>query len=109
MSDKNMKIELLYFDDCPSWLNAQEILFETLKKLELPQSVDLVAVETQEDAIRHKFTGSPMIRVNGEDLFPTGQKNYALGCRVYQTPAGYMGWPTEEMVLQKLQPMIEQD
>lgn len=107
MSDMNMKIELLYFDDCPSWNNAQEILFGALKMLGFPLSVDLVAVETQEDAVHHKFTGSPMIRVNGEDLFPTGQENYALGCRVYQTPEGYKGWPTEEMVLEKLQAKID--
>lgn len=107
MSDINLKIELLYFDDCPSWNNAQEILLGSLKTLGLSQSVDLVAVETQEDAVHHKFTGSPMIRVNGEDLFPTGQENYALGCRVYQTPEGYKGWPTKEMVLEKLQSKID--
>jgi MerR family copper efflux transcriptional regulator len=46
------------------------------------------------------------IRVNGVDPFPTGQTNYALGCRVYQTPEGYKGWPTEEMVSVKLQPLV---
>jgi hypothetical protein len=42
--------------------------------------------------------GSPSIRVNGEDLFPVDHENYALGCRVYQTPDGLRGWPTVEML-----------
>jgi len=103
MSEKNLTVELLYFDNCPSWKNALEILNETMEKLNLPQGVSLIAVETQDDAVRNRFTGSPMIRVNGADLFPTEQENYALGCRVYQTPDGYRGWPTAEMTTDKLQ------
>jgi hypothetical protein len=59
-------------------------------------------VETQEEIEDNKFTGSPTTRINGEDLFPTVQTNYALGCRVYQTPDDYKGWPTEAMILEKL-------
>jgi len=74
--------------------------------LGISQEVALTPVETQEEAVENEFTGSPMIRVNGVDLFPTGQTNYALGCRVYQTPEGFRGWPTEEMVLEKLKPLL---
>ena len=102
MIDQNLTIELLYFDDCPSWRNAVDSLENSLKNLGIEQEVALIPVETQEEAVVNKFTGSPMIRVNGEDLFPTGQANYALGCRVYQTPAGYKGWPTEEMISENL-------
>ena len=106
MTEQKMKIELLYFDDCPSWQNAVVILNESLKKLGISQKVSLILVETQEDADENEFTGSPMIRVNGVDLFPTGQTNYALGCRIYQTPEGFKGWPTEEMISEKLQPIL---
>jgi len=106
MTNQNMMIEVLYFDDCPSWKNALDILDESLKKLGISQEVALIPVETQEEAEDNKFTGSPMIRVNGVDLFPTGQTNYALGCRVYQTPEGFKGWPTEEMISEKLQPLL---
>lgn len=106
MDEKTANIELLYFDGCPSWKNAQEILIHGLEKLGMPEKVALIAVETQEAAEAHRFTGSPTIRVNGEDLFPSGQSNYALGCRVYQTPNGYRGWPTEEMLMEKLRAMI---
>ena len=102
MVEKNLNIELLYFDHCPSWKNALDILEESLRNLGVSQDISLIPVETQEDAEANDFTGSPMIRVNGIDLFPTGQTNYALGCRVYQTQEGYRGWPTEDMVSEKL-------
>ncbi len=106
MTEQNMKIELLYFDDCPSWKNALDILDDSLKKMSISREVALISVETQEDAVESEFTGSPMIRVNGFDLFPTGQTNYALGCRVYQTTEGLKGWPTEKMVSEKLQTLL---
>lgn len=102
MTDQHWIIELLYFDDCPSWKNALAVLKESLNKLGISQNVSLIPVETQEEAEENEFTGSPMIRVNGMDLFPTGHSNYALGCRVYQTPQGYKGWPTEEMIVEQL-------
>ena len=106
MTDQNVKIELLYFDDCPSWKQALENLNESMSKTGISEEVTLIPVETQEDAQEYKFTGSPMIRVNGVDLFPTGQTSYALGCRVYQTPDGYKGWPTREMITEKLQTLL---
>ena len=106
MTNQNMNIELLYFDDCPSWKNPLDILEESLKNLGIVQKVSLIPVEIQEEAEKNKFTGSPMIRINGVDLFPTGQTNYTLGFRVYQTPGGYKGWPTEEMVSEKLNSII---
>lgn len=109
MVKQNQRIELLYFDDCPSWKKAYEVLSETLKELGLHQEVELILVETQEEAVKNKFTGSPMIKLNGEDIFPTGQENYALGCRVFQTPEGYKGWPTKEMVVSKLTQLIDQN
>ena len=108
MSEGNLTVELLYFDDCPSWRNALGILNDLLEKLGVSEKAILIPVETQEEADKNKFTGSPMIRVNGEDLFPTGQENYALGCRVYQTPDGFRGWPTEEMMEKQISKIINQ-
>jgi hypothetical protein len=55
-------------------------------------------VETDEEAIERQFVGSPTIRLDGEDLFPGGSEDYALGCRVYTTPEGLRGWPTGDMI-----------
>ena len=107
MSEGNLTIELLYFDDCPSWRNSLGILSDLLEKLGISEKTILISVETQEEAEKYRFTGSPMIRVIGEDLFPTSQENYALGCRVYQTPDGFQGWPTEEMIEERITQIIK--
>lgn len=96
--NKNLSIELLYFEDCPSWKMAQESLEGIIQKHNIEATVQLIRVETDQEARDHHFVGSPSIRVNGEDLFPVDHENYALGCRVYQTPDGMRGWPTSEMI-----------
>ena len=89
MKSENMKIEILYFEACPSWKQAVDNLETVLAALDIEPQVDLVRVETQAEAETHRFVGSTSIRINGEDLFPTNQDSYALGCRVYPTPEGF--------------------
>jgi len=95
---RNLKIELFYFEDCPSWKMAQESLEAIIQKHNIETTVQLVRVETDQEAKDHRFVGSPSIRVNKDDLFPVDHENYALGCRVYQTPDGIRGWPTAKMI-----------
>lgn len=94
----NLNIELLYFDDCPSWKIARESLDVIIKKHNIDAKVQLVRVETDQEAKDHLFVGSPSIRVDEIDLFPVDHENYALGCRVYQTSDGMRGWPTLAMI-----------
>jgi len=97
-----MKVEVLYFEGCPSWQMAVENLRTACAALDLPAEVELIRVETDEAAQVQHFTGSPTLRVDGADLFPTGQEHYALGCRVYHTPEGLRGWPSTAMIQQAL-------
>jgi hypothetical protein len=93
-----MRVELLYFDGCPSWQSAYDHLKLALAGLGLPDDVRLVRVQTNEQALELRFTGSPTIRLNGQDLFPTNQADYGLGCRLYITPEGMRGYPTVDML-----------
>lgn len=94
-----MKVEILYFDGCPSYREAQATLAEVLSQEDVSAEVGLVAVNTDEEARRLRFPGSPTIRVYGEDLFPVQDRaGYALGCRTYATPEGLRGSPTAKMV-----------
>lgn len=94
-----MKVELLYFDGCPTYRTAREALEEVLSEEGMADEVDLVAVNTDEEAERLRFPGSPTVRVDGGDLFPVPErKTYALGCRTYSTPEGLRGHPTKEML-----------
>ncbi|MGB7115593.1 MAG: hypothetical protein WBD56_05570 [Anaerolineales bacterium] len=106
MKDTELKIELLYFDECPSWKNALDIIRTVFEDFGNSSKVTLTRIETQEEAVKHQFVGSPTIRLNGKDLFPTNQNQFALGCRIYQTPEGFSGWPTEKMLVERLEPIL---
>jgi hypothetical protein len=65
--------------------------------------IELVAINSDEEAQRLRFPGSPTIRVEGEDLFPAPEReDWRLGCRVYATPEGLRGSPTAEMLREAL-------
>ena len=96
-----MRVEVLYFDGCPTYLEAEKTLREVLYQEDA--EVELVAVNTDQEARKLRFAGSPTIRVDGEDLFPVPERGeYALGCRTYATPEGLKGSPTVKMLKEAL-------
>ena len=95
------KVEILYFDGCPTYLAAEETVRRVLAEEGVEAEVGLVAVNTDDEARRLRFPGSPTIRADGRDLFPGGapeRGDWRLGCRLYATPEGLRGSPTPEMV-----------
>jgi hypothetical protein len=97
-----MRIDVLYFDGCPSWKGALENLKAALASEGLEADFRLVKVADDEEAARLKFLGSPSFQVNGVDWWHEERKRYNLSCRVYPTPQGMKGAPTEEMLREKL-------
>ena len=98
-----MRIEILYFDGCPTYEAAEKTLRDVFADKGLEADVELVAVNTDEEARRLRFPGSPTIRVAGKDLFPTEEReDWRLGCRIYATPEGLRGSPTAEMLKEAL-------
>jgi hypothetical protein len=97
-----MKIELLYFDGCPSWEDGLKNLKTALQAEGLSASVEMVKVMDDEEAAKLKFLGSPHFRVDGQDLWPEQRQSYSLSCRVYPTPEGIKGFPTVAMLRQQL-------
>ncbi len=91
-----MKLELLYFDDCPNWKIAAERLDDVAGRRGLMVQRRLVASPEEAEAAR--FRGSPTILVDGEDPFASGDEPFGLACRVYQTPDGPAGSPTTEQL-----------
>lgn len=93
----SVKIELLYWKDCPSYEEARELLENVLGGA---AEVALREVKTQEEAEILRFPGSPTIRVDGIDIDPNGEASRpALACRIYQLPNGRVSpVPTREMV-----------
>lgn len=94
-----MKVELLYFEGCPGAEMAERVLWEALSLERLEPEITHVRVDTDEEASRLRFPGSPTIRLDGEDPFPVpDREQWALSCRTYATPEGLRGAPTLEML-----------
>lgn len=91
-----MKLQLLYFDDCPNWKVAAERLDVAAGRRGL--TVERRLVTTSEQAEAARFRGSPTILIDGEDPFASGDEPFGLACRVYQTPDGAAGSPTTEQL-----------
>lgn len=92
-----MDISLLYFDDCPNWKIADERLAALAAEC-ADLTVSRYLVETQEEADRVGFHGSPSIQVDGIDVFAQPDDGVGLSCRVYSTPDGLAGAPTMEQL-----------
>jgi hypothetical protein len=91
-----MKVELLYFDDCPHWQIADARLRTVVERLGL--SVEHRLVTTPEEADAAGFRGSPTILLDCVDPFARGDEPFGLACRVYQTPEGPAGSATVEQI-----------
>lgn len=80
-----MRVELLFWEGCPSHPRALGELREAMAQLGLdPAGVVVCEVETEEDARRERFVGSPTIRIEGHDVCPPGaDEPPGLTCRVY--------------------------
>lgn len=97
-----MDIELQYFDGCPNWRTAADRLREALDTTETTASVTYVQVETDEEAERLDFHGSPTFLIEGRDPFAAPGLTTGLACRIYRTPAGLAGAPTTEQLIKVL-------
>ena len=98
-----MKVELLYFEGCPSY----EALLPHLRQLVSAArraDVELVCIDDEDDARRQRFLGSPTVRVDGVDVEPgaAGRSDYGLKCRLFATPDGLRPTPADEWLIAAL-------
>ncbi|MEA2249677.1 MAG: hypothetical protein QOH46_4206 [Solirubrobacteraceae bacterium] len=83
------RVELLFWDGCPSHPQALQDLREAMAGEGLdPDTVLVREVDTDEVADRERFVGSPTIRIDGEDLQPPGDEPTGLTCRIYRMRDG---------------------
>lgn len=80
-----MTIQVLYFAGCPNHPPTVALVREVLTGLGLSAEVEEIEVNTQADAERLRFLGSPTVQVNGVDIEPSARErtHYALSCRMY--------------------------
>jgi hypothetical protein len=85
MEDKEMKLEVLYFEGCPNHLPALKRIWEVLQEESCDAEVEEVLVPDADVAQSAKFLGSPTIRLNGIDIEPNAgeREDFGLMCRRY--------------------------
>ncbi len=97
-----MKIEFLYFKDCPGYESALALLEGILIESGTAVAIERIEVTTPELANQHRFLGSPSIRINGRDIEGTEEASeYGLKCRIYLDTGS--GIPSESVLRKALQ------
>ena len=101
---KKPRIELLYFDGCPTYMLARQIIAEVFKATSVSAEVWEVSVTSDARARQLRFIGSPTVRIDGRDVDPVpyGSEQYGLKCRVYSVNGKLTGCPSREMILAAL-------
>jgi len=95
-----MKIEVLYFDGCPSYAALLPRLRELLGAEGVADDPQLRRLESTDDAERERFLGSPTVRIDGEDVEPgaDARTDFGLKCRLYRTESGASPVPPDQMI-----------
>ena len=94
-----MRVSFLYYEECPSHDLALERLREVMAEEGTPSEVEVIKVETEEQAHELRFVGSPTIRIDGQDIDPPSDSHYALTCRSYRLEDDRISpLPTKDMI-----------
>lgn len=103
-----LDVEFLFFDGCRGHAKARPLLEEVLTEEGVHSPIRTIKVADQEDAVRHRFQGSPTIRINGRDIVEQADTDYALRCRVYWVDGRAQDYPSKEMVRKAVRAATEQ-
>jgi hypothetical protein len=99
-----VKIHFLYSEQCPSHDEALERLRTVLHEEGVRANIEVIKVETFEDARRYRFPGSPTILIDGQDIDPTPNPEYAPTCRAYRLEDGRISpLPSVSMIRKAIQ------
>ena len=90
----HVEIELLVVPECPNEDAAGELIRTALADLSMTNAtVRTTVIDTDEEANRRGFTGSPTFLIDGRDPFASGDASPGIACRVYPTVEGLRGVP----------------
>ena len=98
------KVAFLFYEDCPSHDMALERLRTVLVEEKIKADLDIIKVETYEQARQLQSIGSPTIRIDGQDIVPPPPNaRYTLTCRAYQLEDGRISpLPSPDMIRRTL-------
>lgn len=78
-----MRIQFLFWEDCPSHPDAWRRLHDVLDELGIVAEVERIEITTEAEAQRRSFAGSPTILIDGRDIDPQPELPARLTCRLY--------------------------
>jgi hypothetical protein len=95
-----MKVELLYFEGCPSYERLRPRLEALVNEHAPGAELDLRLIDSERQAEQESFLGSPTVRVDGRDVDPSaaGRRDFGLKCRLYRTGDHQSSTPPEQWV-----------
>jgi hypothetical protein len=89
-----MRVELMVVPDCPHEASARAVLNQAAQLAGvLDLELTITVIDSDEEAHRRGFIGSPTFLIEGVDPFPVPGAPPAVACRVYLTAAGHAGTP----------------
>lgn len=92
-----MLVELLYWDADPNYMTTRQRLVEVLTEDAFETPIQMVAVNSVEDAQLLAFIGSPTIRIDGSDIQPDAVGDIGLHLRTYPSDDALDGPAVEPM------------
>jgi hypothetical protein len=100
LHQETIEIEFLYWEDCPSHERALQLLKDVLAQEGVQANIQMLEVNTDEEAEKLRFPGSPTIRINGADIDDNPAVPIGLSCRTYRDAEGKMSpLPSRDMIL----------
>ncbi len=103
-----IKIEFLYFAGCPSYKPALDHLRAVIDEENIDADLELILVESPEEAQKVGFQGSPSIKVNGVDLEDKNDE-FSFNCRLYRVEGELTGIPSKDFIKNKLLTKLEEN
>jgi hypothetical protein len=85
-----VRIEVLWWEGCPSLPDTLGLLRRTLDELGGEAELEVREIRDEDEAEREGFIGSPTVRVEGADVAPVADwpGGSRLNCRVYRLADG---------------------
>ncbi len=97
---KVVKISIYYIEGCPGVSAVTDNIKEIIAEEAVNAEINLICIETPEEAGRLQFTGSPTVRINGRDVDSNMKtiKNYGLRSRHYFINGKKSDNPSKNMI-----------
>lgn len=101
-----MKIEILCAPECPYCSQVSQLVQTAMRETGIEAEVEFLWVESEAEAQRLKFLGSPTVRVDGMDVETQanfGRHAFGLRCRSYSHDDVDLPYPPLEEIVSTLE------